>query len=59
MRRYWQLTPPAEAQKLAQAIPGAHLETIAHAGHLSNLEQPQFFNLALRHFLERMPAAEI
>lgn len=53
------ITPPAEAQKLAQAIPGAHLETIAHAGHLSNLEQPEFFNLALRNFLERIPAAAI
>lgn len=45
------LTPPAEAEKLAQAIPGARLEIIAGAGHLSNLEQPARFTHLVEDFL--------
>jgi 3-oxoadipate enol-lactonase len=45
------LTPPALAEKLAAGIPGARLEKIAGAGHLSNLEQPDAFNTAVRSFL--------
>jgi len=29
---------------LADAIPGAELVTIEHAGHLSNIESPDRFN---------------
>lgn len=48
------LTPPALSHALAAAIPGAKLETIAGAGHLSHLEQPDAFNAALRGFLRSL-----
>jgi 3-oxoadipate enol-lactonase len=46
-------TPPAMAEEIVRAIPGARLERIAQAAHLSNLEQPEAFNAALRGFLAR------
>jgi pimeloyl-ACP methyl ester carboxylesterase len=49
------LTPPARAEALAAAIRGARLVTIPGAGHLSNLEQPEHFNAALRSFLQALP----
>lgn len=45
-------TPPSEARRMAEAIPGARLEIIPAAGHLSNLEQPEAFNRALLSFLQ-------
>jgi pimeloyl-ACP methyl ester carboxylesterase len=47
------VTPADRAREMLAAIPGAQLSTIAGAGHLSNLEQPGDFNLALRHFLSQ------
>jgi pimeloyl-ACP methyl ester carboxylesterase len=47
------LTPPAESQAIAAAIPGARLEIVPRAGHLANLEQPGAVNAALRGFLAR------
>ncbi len=49
------LTPVADAQKMAAAIPGARLEIIAGAGHLPNLEQPARFNAVLGDFLSALP----
>lgn len=46
-------TPPAMARALADGIPGARLEIIANAAHLSNLEQAAIFNQLLTNFLER------
>jgi 3-oxoadipate enol-lactonase len=46
-----ELTPPAESAAMCERIPGARLVTIPDAGHLSNLEQPELFNQALRAFL--------
>lgn len=46
------LTPPSEAKAMAQAIPSARYCEIPSAGHLSNLEAPSEFNVALRGFLE-------
>lgn len=46
------LTPPAEAQAMAKAIPGARFEPLPGAGHLSNLESPKAFDAALRGFLD-------
>jgi pimeloyl-ACP methyl ester carboxylesterase len=43
-------TPPADAQLIAQGIPGASLAVIAGAGHLSNLEQPDQFNKLVGEF---------
>jgi pimeloyl-ACP methyl ester carboxylesterase len=45
------LTPPADSEAMARTIPGARLQMIPAAGHLSNLEQPAAFNDALRAFL--------
>ncbi len=45
------LTPPADAQKMAAAIPGARLAVVPAAGHLSPLENPKTFNAAVRDFL--------
>ena len=46
------LTSPAENKRIADGIPGAHFQIIPSAGHLSNLEQPELFNEALRAFGE-------
>jgi 3-oxoadipate enol-lactonase len=45
------ITPPADAQAMAAAIPGARLTVIPRAGHLSPLENPRAFNSAVRTFL--------
>jgi pimeloyl-ACP methyl ester carboxylesterase len=45
------LTPPTLAQEYAAQIPDAQLVVIQHAGHLSNLEQPEAFVEAVRGFL--------
>lgn len=44
-------TPPAMSEAIAAAIPGARLEVIAGASHLSNIEQAQAFNRLLLDFL--------
>jgi pimeloyl-ACP methyl ester carboxylesterase len=49
------LTPPARAEELASRIRGARRVVIDGAGHLSNLEQPDRFNAALRSFLQTLP----
>jgi len=46
-----EITPPAESVVLRDRIPGARLVTVAGAGHLSSLEQPEAWNAALREFL--------
>jgi 3-oxoadipate enol-lactonase len=46
------LTPPPLSQDMHRAIAGSELQLIADAGHVSNMEQPAAFNLALAHFLE-------
>ena len=48
------LIPPSESEAMAAAIPGAKLVIIPEAGHLSNLEQPEAFNAALREFFLRL-----
>jgi 3-oxoadipate enol-lactonase len=45
-------TPVAMAQEIAQAIPGARLEIIPDAAHLSNIQQATTFNRLLREFLD-------
>ena len=45
------LTPPGVAQEYAAQIPGAQCVVIQHAGHLSNLEQPEAFLQTIREFL--------
>jgi pimeloyl-ACP methyl ester carboxylesterase len=46
------VTPPATAQALADAIPGARLVTIDAAGHLAPLEQPLSASRAMAEFLD-------
>ncbi len=53
-----QVTPPAVAQSMAEAIPGARLLTIRQAGHLSPLEQPRSVNRGLRAFVNGLPETE-
>jgi 3-oxoadipate enol-lactonase len=45
-------TPPAKARRIADQIPGARLEVIANAGHISTVEQPEAVTALLRTFLE-------
>jgi 3-oxoadipate enol-lactonase len=49
------LTPPAEAKEMAAAIAGGRMEVIPRAGHLSNLENPSFYQAALTRFLDSVP----
>jgi pimeloyl-ACP methyl ester carboxylesterase len=48
------LTPQSEAENLSRLIKAAKLEVIGGAGHLSNLEQPIAFNLAVTKFLDQL-----
>ncbi len=45
------LTPPDAVHDYASRIPGVQLVVLPHAGHLSNLEQPETFLEAIRNFL--------
>jgi len=46
------ITTPKEMQSVADAIPGATIQVIANAGHMSPLEQPSLVNEHLSKFLE-------
>ncbi len=45
------ITPVADAETMAAAIPGAQLTIIPDAGHLTPLEQPEAVNAAIRTWL--------
>jgi 3-oxoadipate enol-lactonase len=45
------LTPPELSREMHAAIAGSELVILEGAGHLSSLERPKEFNLALEHFL--------
>lgn len=45
-------TPPAMSEVIASAIPGARLEIIPSASHLSCIEQPEIFNRLVADFLK-------
>ncbi|MBN3846614.1 MULTISPECIES: alpha/beta hydrolase [Burkholderiaceae] len=49
---YDTLTPPVLAQELAASIPNATLKVIPESGHLSNIENPEQFDLSLMQFLQ-------
>ncbi len=49
-----ELIPIDESRAIAAAVRGATLVVIPHAGHLSNLEQPEAFNNALTAFLTKL-----
>ena len=46
------LIPPKEAEAMRVAIPNAQLVSIPNAAHLSNCEQPDAFNKAVRDYLK-------
>jgi pimeloyl-ACP methyl ester carboxylesterase len=46
------LTPRACSEAIQHGIAGAELAIVPQAGHMSNMEQPAAFNLALARFLE-------
>ena len=48
------ITPLTAAQTMAQNIRGAKLVVIPQAGHLSNIEQPEIFNGAVRDFVREL-----
>jgi len=50
------LTPPSAAQALQERIAGSELHIVPQAGHMSNLENPEFFNEKLLYFLKRVAA---
>lgn len=52
-----EITPPAVLRQLAADIPGARLELLPGAGHVSNLEAEAGFNAALHAFLAELPGA--
>jgi 3-oxoadipate enol-lactonase len=45
-------TPPAMSEVIASTIPGARLEIIPSASHLSCIEQPEIFNRLVADFLK-------
>jgi 3-oxoadipate enol-lactonase len=47
-------TPVAMAQVLAEAIPGARLEVLAEASHLSAAEQPEAFARLVTGFVDEL-----
>ena len=49
-----QIIPLSEAELMHSRIKGSHLEVIANAGHLPNLEQPGEFNQAVTRFLHSL-----
>lgn len=46
-----QITPPDAARFIHERIEGSLLKIIDHAGHLSNLENPDEFNIQLKKFI--------
>jgi pimeloyl-ACP methyl ester carboxylesterase len=49
------VTPPAVAEAMAQAIPGARCAVIPGAGHVAPLEQPLATSRVLADFLDAVP----
>lgn len=47
------IVPIDLSREIAKAIPGAQLEVLENAGHVSNADDPQAFNALLRNFLLR------
>jgi len=46
------ITPPAEAQALADAISGSRLEVVSNSGHMAPYENPSIANPVILRFLE-------
>jgi 3-oxoadipate enol-lactonase len=48
------VTPPEQSEYMHKHIIGSEYHVIKNAGHMSNLEQPEAFNLLLKNFLDRV-----
>jgi pimeloyl-ACP methyl ester carboxylesterase len=48
------LSPPADAEAMAEALPNARLVRIPAAGHLTAVEAPEEFNAAFRDYLDAL-----
>jgi 3-oxoadipate enol-lactonase len=48
------ITPPDLSHELAELVPGARMQVISDAGHLTNLEKPAAFNRFVEEFVERL-----
>jgi len=48
------LSPPSDAEAMADAVPGAELVVLERAGHLSAVEAPDDFNDAVAEFVLRL-----
>jgi len=53
-----QLTTPEHAREIAGAIPAAQLHTVAGAGHMLTMEQPETVNRLLLHWLQVLPGLD-
>ncbi|MBB2909959.1 pimeloyl-ACP methyl ester carboxylesterase [Streptosporangium becharense] len=51
-----ELTPPAVAEAMVEAVPDGRLAVIGKAGHLSAVEQPEAFNRAVSGFIAELAA---
>ena len=51
-----QVTPPGNSQAMHERIKGSELHLVPGAAHMSNLENPEYFNRTLLSFLERVAA---
>jgi len=49
-----QITTPEAAKKMHKLIPHAELKILKNAGHISNLEAPDDFNIQLKKFLKSL-----
>jgi 3-oxoadipate enol-lactonase len=52
-----QLILVSEAELMKQGIPDANLVIVPESGHLTNMEQPDLFNRAVRGFITSLPQA--
>ncbi len=48
------ISPPAEMQEIAAAIPGAEYVVIPRAGHMTTMEEPAAVNSALSQFIDEL-----
>jgi 3-oxoadipate enol-lactonase len=45
------VAPPSFSEEIANGIPGARLQVLPNAGHVTNADDPHAFNQLLRSFL--------
>ncbi len=52
--KYDLLMPVENARGMAQKIPNWQFSSVPHAGHMANMENPEFFNRAVETFLKEL-----